>query len=445
MKINIKKIPFGFLIFLVLAILIRLFLIRWSLQFPLNGDFLRYEDWGRIAHIYGLADTYSPLHLLFSKPLPNNQPPGTLYILSGTYELYIQVGKFIGQMSRQQPGSMFWVNTRLLHIFMHFPSLLADILMGSIAYIFIKRTSQKKFALLGTIAIWFNPVIIYNSALWGQLDSLNNLFFLLSLFFAFEKKYFFSIFSLAISFYIKLSLLPLLPFYLVFLYYISHKQWKKIFIFLSISIFLLIIATFPISANPLIWLSKELPLITRGELQNITSTAFNFWWLVSCLADACKTTPHESVKFLGLTLGIWGYLLFFLGTLPFFYITWKNPKKIITQSQILLIFSLITLLTFVFLPKMHDRYLYPFFPLLAIAMILQKNKIVFISIFVLSILMHLCNLLYSWYPSYFPSVWFYYILYNRIFVWSLSALCVGIGILLSILTWRSLIRETPNK
>jgi Gpi18-like mannosyltransferase len=180
-----------------------------------------------VAHIYSLKDTYSGLH---TKTVVNNEPPGSLYLISGTYEGYILLGRIIAKITHTQAGSILWVNTFFLHLWMRIPSILAELLLGIVAFVLVAKKKDDKNALLSASLIWFNPVIFYNGTLWGQMDSLNNVFFLISLFLAFKKKYMLSILSFAISLYIKLSLLPLLPFYFIFLYFISKKNIKHILI-----------------------------------------------------------------------------------------------------------------------------------------------------------------------------------------------------------------------
>ena len=71
---------------------------------------------------------------------------------------------------------------------------------------------------------------------------------------------------------------------------------------------------------------------------------------------------------------------------------------------------------------MHDRYMYPLFPLLAVFIGLTKhNKFYIVSYLLLSIF-HFINLLYSWIPTYFPFFWMYQVIYSRTFDWILSML-----------------------
>lgn len=432
-KVNwkIKKFSIIFFAVFLAAFLLRLILINWTLQYGNNGDLTRYEDWARIAHVHNLAATYTTITRDTSYQSPvNNEPPGSLYILSGAYELWITAGKVIAHVTHTPPGSITAVNTYLQHIFMKAPSIFTDLGIGLLIYLLVAKETGRKKGLLGASLFLFNPIVIYNSAVWGQMDSLNNFFFILSLFFAFRKNTIFSILSFAISLYIKLSLLPLLPFYLVFLFFMLKKDIKKILAGLFLSIAAVIIATFPVSADPVTWLLTNLPILARGELQNITIAAFNFWWMIFCF----PTIGHNNIPvithvFLGITLQIWGYVLFAIFSLPFLYLQLKKTQKFILKQNIFLIFSIIALLTFMFLPGMHDRYMYPVFPLLAIAMGLSKQHIkTYFIIFCCLSFFNLSNIVYSWYPIVLDSKSaFYHIFYGNIFGWVISVLTVFVA------------------
>jgi len=228
-KVYFKKFPFLLAIIFLAGFLLRCLFINWTLRYGNTFDLVTYEDWVRIAHVYNFAATYvTTTHHSTFVISPNNQAPGLLYILSGAYELWIATGKVIAHLTHTPVGSIAAVNTYLQHIFMKIPSFITDLGMGLLAYLLVAKEVGRKRGLLAASLILFNPVIFYNSAIWGQTDSLNNFFFLLSLFFAFRKNIIFSVLAFAISIYIKLSLLPLLPFYIVFLFFTSKKNTKKI-------------------------------------------------------------------------------------------------------------------------------------------------------------------------------------------------------------------------
>lgn len=440
----IKKhfLPVIVCVFLI-AFLLRVSLINWTLNYGNNGDFSRYEDWARIAHVYNFADTYTTHYLSVWKLFPNNQPPGTIYILSGTYELWILAGKTIARVTHIPAGTNMWVNSALQHIFMKSPAFLTDILMGIFIYLLVSKVAGKKRGILAVSLVLFNPVIFYNSVIWGQTDSINNFFFIASLFFAFRKKTILSLLSFAASLYVKLSLLPLVPFYLVFLFYVSGKNIKRIAIGIVASLAIIVFATIPISSNPIQWLLTELPVIARGETQSITVAAFNFWFMITCAPFACSI-PDVTRIFFGLPLSLWAYGIFAALSLPLIFLQIKKRKLFITIEHAFLLFSLVALLAFLFLPGMHDRYMYPFFPLFAVAVVLNKHRKVYFLILCLLSLFNLDNIVYSWNPIVFNSTTaFYHIFYGPVLRWIVSALTVIVAVWFykkSLTEWFTLIK-----
>lgn len=448
-KLNIKKFTILLAFVFLTAFLLRTLIINWTLQYGNNVDFVSYEDWARTAHVQNFAATYTTptRHSADFTTLPNNQPPGSLYILTGSYELWISAGKLISRLTNTVPGSITAVNTILQHTIMKIPSLITDLGMGLIAYLLVAKQVGRKKGLLATSLILFNPVIFYNSAIWGQMDSINNFFFLLSLFLAFRKNIILSILAFAASLFVKLSLLPLLPLYLLFLFFMANKNIKRILLGIALSAATIALAVLPISTDLNVWLSEILPAITRGVLQSITSAAFNFWWMIFCFPTVGHVNiPQISQLFLSIPLSLWAYGLFGILALPFLYFQIKKSETLISKHYAFLAFSMIALLAFLFLPGMHDRYMYPVFPLLAIAIGLSKRIKAYLPIFALLSFFNLSNVVYSWFPIVFDSTTtFYHVFYGDYFGWIISALTVLTSTLFYLKTINHLKKSDLNK
>jgi hypothetical protein len=247
---------------------------------------------------------------------------------------------------------------------------------------------------------------------------------MLALFLAFKKKYIFSLIAFGASVYIKLSILPLVPFYLLFLYFHSGKQLKKLLLGILLVIGCIILATYPLSAHPIDWLVNHWAMFSKGETQNITVVAFNFWWAVTCLPTYCPNTLQSYDLFLGIPMEIWAYCLFATATLPLLYLQITNPKLFIQKKYVFFVLSLVALSVFLFMPRMHDRYLYPFFPLFAAVIALSKDNKRYLIAFCLLVLLHFGNLISSWYPTRYPSLAFSDFLYSFPYRWSVSVLTV---------------------
>ena len=408
----------------------------YSFQFRQNTDVLAYRDYGRISYLYNLEDTYKTHHISFGT-LPNNQPPGSLYIISSAYNLELLFSKVYIKFFHLKEGSVQWINGPLLDGFLRFPSILADLVIGLFIYKIVKKKASKKMGIIASSLFLFNPVIIYNSSFWGQMDSLNNLFFYLSLYLLSKKSYFLTLFFFLVSLFIKLSLLiTFLPFALII--YLSIKSKKRLILLSLVIVFLAYVLNFPVSKDPL-WIINYLAINWAGVIQNITSFSFNFWWLVfNPFIEIGKpinlfnfseirliNAPLSQSIFWGLPLTAWGFILFFTFLAPLI-------KKIITlkdhslkPENLFLLFSLITLIGFIFLPKMHERYMYPVFPLLATYVCLKQK---FIFVFLLLSLLNFINLYMVWHPMMIP-ILSYEIMSNHLFQWAMSFFTVLVSII----------------
>ncbi|MCL4386105.1 MAG: hypothetical protein M1326_07315, partial [Cyanobacteria bacterium] len=151
-----EKLFFGIIL---IAFLFRMGFMFLSFQFRENTDILRYKDWGRISFLYGPADTYNSYHLSFGT-LPNNQPPGSLYIINSMYFTQIQASKILMKIFNFSPGEIPWINIYLPDIFLRIPSIFADILIGLIIYNLKKIIKSKRRRIKIKDSFMYNDVNI---------------------------------------------------------------------------------------------------------------------------------------------------------------------------------------------------------------------------------------------------------------------------------------------
>lgn len=360
------------------------------------SDYFEYREW--IFKNYSVG--FSKLYTIPPRPETTDvdQPPGTIYILRGSYELFHQTSRLLSHFLHLNAGATLWINDNLLIFFFRLPSIIADLFLGFFIYILVKSKANEKFGLIAGGLYLLNPAIIYNSTIWGQMDSINNLFFYLSLVFLLRKSTFLSLLFFACSLYIKISLVTILPLYLAIGLFGGFFQWKR-FIFSIIIILILIgIANAPFFSNPLSFI-EFITHASSGQSQTISVNAFNFWWLIFNPILHITYPPNITTVYYGLSLNSWGYLLFSLFYIPLFFVLWKSRKnKNSIEIKVFFLCAMAAFITFLFLPKMHERYLYPVFPLLITWIVLVKRY--WISTIVLSFL-HFLNLYTIWNPDLF--------------------------------------------
>ncbi|MCH7730104.1 hypothetical protein IID21_01080 [Patescibacteria group bacterium] len=370
------------------------FALRLSLAFIAHhGDLNNNISWGTLAAGRGLSGFYEGEDWPYSAP---NQPPLTILMLTGVRVVWQAIENASWWLNNNfkffySPFIWFW-EAKGMTLLVKLPGILADL---GIAWLIFKYFETKNKPKLGFIlsSVWlFNPVTWYNSAIWGQTDSVVNFLGFAAILFLLRKKLvLFSIFfSLSLLFKGSLSIfIPILLIVTIWQKY-SLKEWVRSAIAVLATIILLSVWFHP-EMNLFAWLynlykNRFLP----GEIGYLTANSFNFWWLV----DSGKTL--DSTVFLGLPARVWGFITALAGIAGFLY--WLRKK--ITDKRLFLSLALVSLLTFLFMTRIHERYLYPFFPY---ATMLLGFIPALVFPYILLSMTHLLNLYHLfWAPSFPP-------------------------------------------
>lgn len=349
-----------------LVLLLALF-FRFSISFLVwHGDVNNHIDWGIRFWEYGPAKFYSANVWSFLWP---NQPPGTMYLFAGTrklFELLFSVFWFLNLKIPAFPSNiMFFLETNLYPALLKLPSILADLGIAYLIYRFLKDIKKENLGILGTTIFLLNPVIWYNSSVWGQTDAVVNFFALLAFFLLLKRKLLLATVSLVLSFYIKASLLIFIP---IFLIVAVRQKYKIVEVVKAVSIPLVIIGilTLPFSGeNPFGWLwdiyAKK---VFTEQLQIITANAFNIWAFVAGIHAKPQTLLLGPLSYKA-----WGSILFGASLAPTLYLVWKKQDL----KNVFWSLSAISFSSFMLLTNMHERYLYPFFPVFTIVAVLNKR------------------------------------------------------------------------
>ncbi len=375
-----------------LALGIRLLLIFVSGYHP---DILNHVDWGIRFWQYGVKNFYEQIFWGLSWP---NQSLGTMYLFALIAKLSQGIFAFLWFLNERIalfPSFIFpFLESKLHIVLLKLPFVLADLGLGWLIYkIVFTLTKKEKPALLATGLFLFNPALIYNSAVWGQTDSLINLLAVFGLWHLFRKNYFWGWLAFLFSFYFKLSLIIWLP-VAILIVFAHKKEWQKILVSFLGSMALLLLISLPAvhHGNVFSWLwylytNRILP--RQGNM--LSGNAFNLWTLIKSVDLGLK----EQTLFLGVKAKLWGFLLtglsfFFSGALLF-----KKKKK--DFPAYLWLMAFLSFSAFLFLTNMHERYLYPVFAPLAVLVSLNQLPLIF---YLLLSLIHLLNL-YNlwWYPA----------------------------------------------
>jgi len=295
---------------LLCSLLLRLFLANFGTLQLDHGTFIAWA--GNLAN-NGFKNFYNGWSDYF---------PGYLYVLW-----------FLGKVNQFLPD--------LQTLTFKFPAILSDLVTGFLIYKIIRKEKNEKWAVVASSLYLFNPAIMVNSTLWGQIDSLTALFCLLSVYFL-RFNHILSAIFLAIGTLIKPQAAFVLP---AFLYvFISERiSLRKIiqFIFSGLLVFFISFLPFNNQSNFLMFIYERI-LLSSGQYPYGSVNAFSLWGLWGFWK------PDNLTFWIGLFLST-----VFISLVTYFLILKKYKNKEYLLAGISL------LITFLFMTRMHERHLLP--------------------------------------------------------------------------------------
>ena len=338
------------------------FILRIFMSFTMpqcDIDVNLFQNWARNLSEQGIPDFYA---YAAEHNLSLDYPP--LFM----YHLYI-IGKIsnIGGIAQ----------SALFDVLLKFPSLVADCVIAYLLYKISSKHLSKNWIFL-IVSIWlFNPMVLLDSACWGQVDSLLTLALLLSAYFLEKDRYVWASVALAFAVTLKpqgIFFVPILGFALLRQLFRERELplSKRLLRFAySISAFFiaafLIILPFGIKAQPNIfsWIIGVYTN-TAGGYSYATVNSFNFFYLMGA------NWVSDGAQFMGLTYFTWGMIAIVLLSLltGVLYIYGKKKNTYVYLLSSMLIYTVAT-----FGPRMHERYFYPAIALLLVAVIYSNNKL----------------------------------------------------------------------
>lgn len=400
------------------------FLFRFGISFLAHHpDLNNHADWGIRFFQYGPSKFFSPDANVWNFTWPN-QPPGTIYMFAGVRKLYegvFGVLSFLHFKLHVFPGSLLlYLELNLYNALLKLPAELADLGIAYLIYkivlgLFKGDGNGKKLALISAAIFLFNPLVWYNSAVWGQYDSVINFLALLSFYLLMQRKLSFSLLAFCLSLYIKASLLIFAPIFLV----VAIRQKYKVREYISaILLPLLVIGgiTLPFSrGEPFSWLFNLYKnKVFVDQLHSISANAFNLWGAVNGIHIAPQLYP-EATPLLGLTYQYWSYIVFAVFYLYALFIAYKKQDS----KSVIWVLAIAAFSSFMLLTNMHERYLYPLFPYFTILVVLLPEM--YANFAAISII-NLLNMYNFWFTPKVPGLESYMLAGNNLFPRILSGI-----------------------
>lgn len=357
-----KKIGIIFWI-LALGVIIRLFL---SFLPAFEYDQSAFRFWTDRLATFGPANFYSS-HIFTNNPL------GILYFFW-----------LIGFLKSTILASI--ISPSNIDLFLKIAANAADLATGFLIYKIIKDKLNVKAGNIAALLYIVNPGLIFNSAVWGQYDSVAILFLMLSIYYCLIKKIpvicaiFFSL-----AWITKPQSLALTPF-LLFFFLKNFKlvQWLySLLTFIATSIILF----FPFFPNNPLYGIYSVNISSTNLFSCTSCNAFNLWGVFG-------NWKPDTDLFLNIPLLYWSFML--LAAFLLIILVFKKAKGDIIFFTI----SISVLAFFMLLTRMHERYIAYFFPFILLSAILLKSRILigFYAFFSLVFLLNL-YLPYAYYNN----------------------------------------------
>jgi dolichyl-phosphate-mannose-protein mannosyltransferase len=254
-------------------------------------------------------------------------------------------------------------NEVAFNIAVKLPAFLCDV---GIAWMLLLLTNRKNpwFSLTISAIYLLLPVIVYNSAYWGQVDS----YYVLMVLGAFylivkQKKPEWAACLVVASLLTKAQTVTFVPLFLLYLFLkVDRKRWLSTF-GAAVGTFVLIV--FPFSLHqPLGWIFN-LYAKQAGLYPYATLNAGNFLALINGngQADTLQVLP-------GVSYALIGYGLFLASMIWCGYYYWRKR----TTGSMVVAFTMIAFAFYMFFPRMHERYLFPAFALFLLLFAFYKDK-----------------------------------------------------------------------
>lgn len=381
-------------ILFVFGFIIRIAFLPLDYSFDVNS----HMEWGKEAVLYGLNGFYERKTMVRFGSVYPNYPPFAIYIFAIGYHISHIVYSAAWYLNTHVPafpsGVMKYFDSHLVYaIILKIPATLADLGIAYIAYKTVNRMYKSKNAAAALIAacmVLFNPVFLYNSALWGQIDAIPLFFVMAALYTAYsggQRGLAASGICFSLALLSKQSAIIFLPLYLIVVIRRSTFADAARTVFAALVVFWIMFLPFSkgslmVYAFPT-YISK---MVLVSGLPFASNHAFNTWAVVTGWKDVKDTTV-----FLGVSYSMFGYIVAsLLLLLPYMKLI---SLKTLTERHAYTIAFLTAFTVYLFFTRIHERHL-----LMAVALLIPaaamipRETYLFMALSVL----HALNLYHNW-------------------------------------------------
>lgn len=325
---------------------------------------------------------------------------GTLRLDQGTFIAWSDMltrggfANFYKGWSDYLPGYLYflWVLGKLRgamiisdELLYKIPAIIFDVATAGLIYEIVKKIKNTKVGIFAASIYLFNPAILANSTLWGQVDSLTAFFAVFSIY-QFPFSIYISSISLAVGTLIKPQAAFVFP-VILFLFFREKKKLTDLLIYCLTGLVVFVAGFIPFSEGKfLLSFILERLNISLNQYPYTSVNAFNFWGLFGFWNPDSLLTQ------------LIGFIITFCIFLFLAIKLWKKEKRGYILASVVLSTS------FIFVTRMHERHLLPAFAPLAVGV---GENILLIIPYIIFSLIYLLNLAYSynWITQNFVSIY----------------------------------------
>lgn len=358
-----------------------------------SGDVNNHIVWTQNLLKYGAIGFYERD---FSKVIEPNYPPLTIFFFLVSQWLYQGSQTLIWWLNLTVsffPSNLVYIARErfVLEAFYKLPAIFADIGIAWLLFLFAtrKKVSSNKTAFLLVAFVVFNPAFFYNSAYWGQVESLPIFFMVAAFYFllCLDRKVS-AILLVCLALLSKQTMVVFLPLWF-FIWLRNYSSREKIeSLVAGIVTFILMFIPFHTNALDVVYLFTTYiyKILLASGSTYATNHAFNIWYMATKGLNVEDTLPFV----LGLPYRIWGFAMAAIAVCSVAYIL---MKKKLSQEIMLYAATLLPYATFLLLPRVHERH---FEPVLAFLLLLYFFTGKYLRFFIFLSLFHFINLYHGW-------------------------------------------------
>jgi dolichyl-phosphate-mannose-protein mannosyltransferase len=345
-KLPFEKREFAY----VLGFLVAAFLVRFAL-FSMPGytnDTNTYAYWFNTAAIHGPRVFYD---VVFQEAGWIDYPPFNVYI----FWLFGSIARTLSNFGIDAVGYAIKL-----------PPNLFDMATAFIIFSFVRKRLSFNLALLAAALYVFNPAVIFNTAVWGQFDAIYTFFLVLSLVMVFESKPKLAVVAFMLGVLTKPQSIALAPLFFFILW--RKTDWKVFFTSILVGVATVFAVILPFEwSNPVTFLSN-LYFGAYNGYRYTSLNAFNVW------AFGGMWVPDTQVTF------ILGWAMF--AAAAAFAIYYVHKRFGADKELAVLLAAFLLFFAFFMLPtRIHERYLFPVFAVLALMFpFLKKTRLLYVAL-----------------------------------------------------------------